>query len=203
MPRAGIINGGYEDCFEPERMIVQRMEATLSVWNEVFASQAGFLEMFLRGTAIYWALFALLRLAGRRDVGSLGTADLLVLVLVADAAGNAMSGGSSSVLDGIIVVATIVFWSIFIDRISYHIPVARRLFEPDRVCLVRDGKIDRAGMRSELISRAELMEQLRLKGIGSLEDVRRAYLEATGEVSVITVDQDVAKDTSASTLEET
>ena len=60
--------------------------------GEIFAPQAGLLEMLIRGTAIYWALFLLLRVAGRRDVGSLGTADLLVLVLVADAAGSAIRG---------------------------------------------------------------------------------------------------------------
>lgn len=162
--------------------------------------QAGLLEMALRGTVIYWALFVLLRIAGRRDVGSLGTADLLVLVLVADAAGNAMSGPSTSVVDGVYVVATIFFWTVVADRVAYFLPAIDRILEPDRVCLVRDGRLDRAGMRREYITRGELMEQLRLKGVGSLHSVKRAYLEASGEISVITMDEETPE--GSSTLRE-
>jgi len=172
----------------------------VSELGRIFLPQAGLLEMLLRGTVIYWALFILLRLAGRRDVGSLGTADLLVLVLVADAAGSAMSGSSTSVIDGIYVVATIVFWSVLISWANFHIPGLHRFLEPARVCLVRDGRLDLSGMRSEHITRRELMEQLRLQGIGSLDSVRRAYLESNGEISVITVQEPIDGD--RSTLQE-
>lgn len=153
--------------------------------GHIFALQAGVGEMVLRGSTIYWLLLVLMRVSGRRDIGSLGTADLLVLVLVADAAGNAMSSDSDSLGDGVIVVITIVAWSDILDRLTYHFPPLQRLMEPKRICLVRDGRLDVAGLRREHVSRAELMEQLRLKGIASLASVRRAYIESTGEISVI------------------
>ncbi|MGV2863577.1 DUF421 domain-containing protein [Achromobacter sp. AGC39] len=156
--------------------------------------------MFVRGTTMYWVLYALLRISGRRDMGSLGVADMLVLVLVADAAGNAMSGDSYSMGDGIIVVTTIVGWSYLLDRLCYHIPVLRRVLEPQRICLVRDGRIQVAGLKREHISRGELMEQLRLKGVGDVSRVKRAYLESTGEFSVIDQVEKPVEETS--TLEE-
>ncbi|WP_241070167.1 DUF421 domain-containing protein [Achromobacter insuavis] len=157
----------------------------MSELSEIFELQAGFTEMFIRGTTMYWVLYALLRVSGRRDLGSLGVADMLVLVLVADAAGNAMSGDSYSLGDGIIVVTTIVGWSFFLDRVSYYVPPLRRVLEPKRVCLVRDGQLIVSGLRREHITRGELMEQLRLKGVNRLSRVKRAYLESTGEFSVI------------------
>ena len=167
---------------------------------EIFALEAGFAEMFLRGTTMYWVLYALLRVSGRRDLGSLGVADMLVLVLVADAAGNAMSGDSYSLGDGIIVVTTIVGWSFLLDRLTYRFPALRRFLEPQRICLIRDGRIIVSGLKSEHISRGELMEQLRLKGVGNLAKVKRAYLESTGEFSIIKVGEDIPPD--HSTLEE-
>ncbi|CAB3684672.1 DUF421 domain-containing protein [Achromobacter piechaudii] len=167
---------------------------------EIFALQAGFAEMIVRGTTMYWVLYALLRISGRRDMGSLGVADLLVLVLVADAAGNAMSGDSYSLGDGIIVVTTIVGWSYVLDRLCYRFPRLRRVLEPQRICLIRDGRILVAGLKREHISRAELMEQLRLKGVGDLTQVKRAYLESTGEFSVINHKDSTSSE--ASTLEE-
>ncbi|MDX3895988.1 DUF421 domain-containing protein [Pusillimonas sp.] len=165
-------------------------------FGELFALQEGVLAMMVRGTAIYWTVLILFRVAGRREIGALGAADLLVLVLVADAAGDALSGGSPSVTDGIIVVATIVVWSVVLDRAAYYSPFVHRLLEPDRVCLIRDGRIIRSGLRSEHIGRGELMEQLRLKGIESVADVKRAYLEANGEFSVIKTGDDVPKESS-------
>lgn len=157
----------------------------MDTFIEVFALQAGFAEMAIRGTTMYWVLYALLRISGRRDLGSLGMADMLVLVLVADAAGNAMSGDSYSMGDGIIVVATIVGWSYLLDRLGYYAPPVRRLLEPQRVCLIRSGRVLASGLKREHITRSELMEQLRLKGIANLAEVERAYLESNGEFSVI------------------
>jgi len=152
---------------------------------DLFSLDAGVLEMFTRGSVIYWLLFVLLRFAGRRDVGSLGVADLLVLVLVADAAGNAMSGDSTSLGDGMVIVTTIVGWSVVIDRIGYYVPFTRKFLEPSRVLLIKDGKINHHGMRKEHFTRGELMEQLRIHGIERIGDVKRMYIESNGQVSVI------------------
>ncbi|WP_397475295.1 DUF421 domain-containing protein [Pusillimonas sp.] len=167
---------------------------------DIFALDLGIMEMMLRGTAVYWTVLVLLRVAGRRELGSLGTADLLVLVMVADAAGAALTGGSPSVSDGLVVVVTIVAWSVLLDRAAYYSPFFRRLLEPERVCLIKDGRILRAGLRSEHIGRGELMEQLRLKGVESIDEVKRAYIEANGQFSVIKTGDDVSK--ASSTLAE-
>lgn len=158
---------------------------------EMFVMQEGVLAMVLRGTVVYCFIFLLVRVAGRREIGSLGTADILVLVMVADAAGGAMTGSSPSVTDGLVVVATIVAWSVILNRVAYYSPMVHRLLEPDRVCLVRDGRIIQAGLRNEHISRGELMEQLRIKGVDSLGQVKRAYIEANGEFSVIEIGKEV------------
>ena len=154
-------------------------------WTTLFGPDEGWIAMAIRGTVVYWFVFALLRLAGRRDIGSLGVADLLVLLLVADAAGPAMAGDSTSLTDGMVVVFTIVFWSFLTDRMMYRFPWLQSVLQPGRVCLIRDGRVQRRGLRSEYITRGELMEELRLKGVDDLAQVRRAYMEATGEISVI------------------
>lgn len=184
----------------PARHNSVREEQAVPDMTDIFALDLGIIEMMLRGTAVYWTVLILLRLAGRREVGSLGTADLIVVVMVADAAGNALTGGSSSVSDGLVVVATIVLWSVLLNRAAYYSPFLHRLLEPERVCLVKDGRILRAGLRSEQISRGELMEHLRLEGVESVAEVKRAYIEANGQFSVIKTGSDVPE--GASTLAE-
>ena len=79
--------------------------------GDAFALQMNPLELVLRGTAVYWALFLLFRFLLRRDAGSLGIADILLLVLIADASQNAMAGGYDSVGDGLVLIATIAGWN--------------------------------------------------------------------------------------------
>ena len=54
-----------------------------------------------------------------------------------------------------------------------------------RLCLVRDGRRNRRAMRREFISDAELMSKVREQGLEDLAQVRRMYLEADGEISLI------------------
>lgn len=154
-------------------------------WNEIFVFNISPLEMMVRGTITYWFIFILLRLAGKRDTGSLGMADLLVLVLIGDAAGNAMAGQSASVMDGMMVVATLIFWSVAVDRLGYFFPAIQKLLSPAQVCLVKDGVLQRKGMRREYITVEELMESVRLAGLERLDQVKRAYMESNGEISII------------------
>lgn len=157
----------------------------MSMLNDVFQMQQSLGEAFLRSTAIYWCIFLLFRLGGRRNIGSLGFADIVVIILVSEAVGNGLSGPSDTVTDGLLVAAGIVLWSVLVDRLGYFFPVVNRVLAPNRLLLIKNGILQLNNMRREYVTRAELMEQLRINGIAELTQVRRAYLEANGEMSVI------------------
>jgi uncharacterized membrane protein YcaP (DUF421 family) len=146
------------------------------------------LEIFVRGTITYLALFLLLRFTRKRQAGGLGMTDLLVIVLIADASQNAMADDYTSVIDGLLLVATIIFWAFALDWLGYHIPAIERLVHPSPLALIEDGQLNRRNMREELITLDELMTQLRSQGIESVEEVRRAYLEGNGQLSVLRKD---------------
>lgn len=143
------------------------------------------LELVLRGTAVYWFLFGLFRFVLRRDAGSIGIADILLLVIVADAAQNAMSGGYETVADGFVLVATICGWNWLMDWAGYRFRVLHRFFEPAPVVLVRRGRLVRAALRRELISVPELMGRLREHGVDKLAEVKMARMESDGDISVL------------------
>lgn len=142
-------------------------------------------ELMLRGTAMYWFLFLLLRFVLRRDMGSIGIADVLLLVVIADAAQNAMSGGYESVTDGCILVATIAGWNWLLDRVAYRFLSVRRLIEAKPLPLVRGGKLMRRNLRHEMITVDELMAKLREHGLERLEQVKAATMESDGEISIV------------------
>ena len=69
-------------------------------WEHIFLPDMPLLEIFIRGSVMYLSLFFLLRLVLKRQVGSIGITDLLVIVLIADAAQNAMAADYQSLPDG-------------------------------------------------------------------------------------------------------
>ena len=152
---------------------------------DLFAIHVSAPELVLRGTLVYWLLFVIFRFILRRDVGAVGIADILLLVIVADAAQNAMSGGYDTIAEGAILVCTIVGWNWLLDVLSWRFALVRRFASPTRLTLVRDGVMQLRNMRREYITREELEEKLREQGISKLADVKVAYLEGDGQISVI------------------
>lgn len=165
------------------------MDQLLTVhWEELFGLSMPPAELIVRGTAMYWFLFLLFRFVIRRDIGAVGLADVLVLVIVADAAQNAMAGEYTSVTDGMILVATLIGWNFFLDWLSFRWPGFRRFAESAPLRLVWKGRILRRNMRRELVTDEELWGKLREAGIESLDQVKEAFLEADGQISVIKQD---------------
>lgn len=142
------------------------------------------LETFVRGVAMYLLILVLLRYLQRGKTAP-STPDLLVLVLIADAAQNGMAADYHSIANGAVLVATIIGTSFTLDWLAYRFEFVRRFIHPDPRPLIIDGKLDQRQLAHQLISRSELDTQLRLQGVEDPKDVKAAYLEGTGELSVI------------------
>ena len=153
--------------------------------SELFRFDLSPWELVLRGSAMYWFLFLLFRFVLRRDAGAIAIADILLLVLIADAAQNAMAGGYNTVAEGFVLVATIAGWSYLLDWAAYRFQAIRRFIEPGPLMLVRDGRILRHNLRQELVSVDELYAKLRQQGIEDVAMVKSAFMESDGQISVI------------------
>jgi uncharacterized membrane protein YcaP (DUF421 family) len=154
-------------------------------WRHMLVPDLSLVEVFVRGTVVYLVLFALLRFILKRESGAMSVTDLLVVVLIADAAQNAMSSEYNSVSDGLLLVATIVGWAALLDWLGYRWRWLARLLWPRPLLLVRDGKPLHKNMRRELLTEDQLRSQLRLQGLTGFEQVREAYMEPDGRISVI------------------
>ncbi len=154
-------------------------------WDEIFGLSMSPWELVIRGTAMYLFLFALFRVVMRRRVGSIGMADILILVIVADASQNAMSGEYKSVTEGAILVGTIIAWNMLIDWLNFHVPALRDWLEPPPLPLIQDGRLLRRNLRQEYLTEEELKAKLREHGVDDVRQVAKAHMESDGQISVI------------------
>jgi uncharacterized membrane protein YcaP (DUF421 family) len=156
-------------------------------WESVLVPSLNVAEIILRGSIVYLFLFVLLRIL-RRGAGTIGISDLLVIVLIADAAQNAMASEYKSITEGLILVTTIVAWDYFLDWLGYRFPAIRHLLRPAPSLLIRDGRIQKGNMGREMITDEELIQQLREQGKQKIQEVKESYIEGDGRISVITED---------------
>jgi uncharacterized membrane protein YcaP (DUF421 family) len=161
------------------------MNATEPVnWHQMFVPSGSLLELVVRGSLMYLLILAGFRLF-RREAGSLSVSDLLVVVLIADAAQNGMAGEYKSLTEGAIVVATIFAWNYALDWLAYRSRFVYWLLHPPSLLLIRNGHIQYRNLRSELITKGDLLQQLREQGVEDIGSVKKCFLESDGKMSVI------------------
>jgi uncharacterized membrane protein YcaP (DUF421 family) len=154
-------------------------------WNTVFIPSVGIAEIVLRGSIMYLGLFIILRFMARRQAGNFGPADLLVIVLIADAAQNGLGKEYGSVTEGLVLVITIVAWDYFIDWLGWKFPALRKMLNAPPLTLIENGVVRRDALCREMLTEDELRSQLRQQQVESFDQVRLAKLEGDGRLSVL------------------
>ena len=161
------------------------MESLLDIdWRGMFVPAESILSTLIRGTIMYLGMFALLRIF-RRQAGSISIADLLLLVVIADAAQHGMAGEAKSITEAIVLIGVIIFWDYFIDWLGFKSVIMAKVLEPQPVLMIKNGRMIRKNMDRELITEDELMSQLRQQGIEDISEVKECCLESNGEFSII------------------
>ena len=160
----------------------------LTDWLGVFlpdtAAGPALLQIFVRGTITYWFIFLLLRFF-RRGTGQLSISDVLLITLISDAAQNAMAGEYTSILEGATLVGTLVFWDYALSWLGYRFTLFQKIGEPEPVLLIKNGVLQRQNMKRELITEDELRGLLREQGVDDMAQVKKCYIEGSGNLSVI------------------
>ena len=156
-------------------------------WRGIFQPSVHVLEIVVRGTLVYLTLFIFMRLTLRRVGGSFGLADILMVALVAAAVQNALARDHTAITDGLILVMTITFWSYTLDWLGHRFPRFQRFYHPPALLLIKNGRLIRRNMRQELITENELMARLRRHGITHFDEIKEAYMEGDGNITVVPI----------------
>jgi uncharacterized membrane protein YcaP (DUF421 family) len=158
-------------------------------WKSLVVPGTSVAELAIRGTVMYLALFAMLRMVMRRQVGGIGTSDILVIVLVAEVSGKGFAPDTRSVVESLLLVMVILFWSFVVEWLQFRFPAFERLTREPKLKLIDDGRLLRRNMQKEFVTREELMAQLRENGLEDCRAVKAAYMEADGSISIIRKDE--------------
>lgn len=152
--------------------------------DSLFRIEVPVLELFLRGTVIYLGILFLMRVLPRRTGGELAMMDLVFIILIAEAATHSF-GSYESVTEGFIVILTLVGWNFVVNWLSFHFPFIEKLVSTSSIQIVKAGTLLRRNMRREYITEEELFESLHREGIDDISQVKAAFVEGDGDITII------------------
>ena len=143
------------------------------------------MDIALRATVIFIALYVLVRLMGKRELAQMTPFELIVLVVIGDLIQQGVTQNDFSLTGAIIAISTIAFLAMAMRWASYLWQTAERLLEGEPRVIVRNGVILKDNLRRNRLTRSEIESEARLAGIGHLEDIAWAILEPRGKISFI------------------
>src|ERR671935_2479025 len=130
------------------------------------------MDIALRGIAIFFFMFFLMRVIGRRELSSLSPFDLILLIVLGDAVQQGLTQDDYSVTGAFIAVATIASLQVLTSWLGFHSDRARKVFEGLPIVLVEDGKIVEKNLKRERMTADEGAEEMRMQQIASFDEVQ-------------------------------
>ena len=143
------------------------------------------MDIALRSIFLFFFVYLLMRVLGRRELSSLEPFDLILLVVLGDAIQQGLTQDDYSVTGAVIVISTIGTLAVMTSYLNFRVPWVRRVLDGRPIVLLQDGKVIERNMRRERITVDELAEEARGQQISSLDDVQWAVFEPSGKISFI------------------
>ncbi len=143
------------------------------------------MDLVIRATVVFFFVFLVTRVVGRRELSQLEPFDLILLVVVGDLVQQGVTQSDESVTGALIVIATIALLSIAVSWVSFRSRRVRVITEGEPIVLVQEGRPIERNMRRERITLEDIQEEARQAQIASVADLRWAILEDGGRISCI------------------
>lgn len=143
------------------------------------------MDIVIRSAVIYLVVMVLMRLLGRRELSKMQPFDLLILVVIADFVQQGVTQQDYSVTGAVLAVGTFALLIVATSWLAWRFPRTRPIIDGNPVVLLENGNPIMDNLRRERISLEEIAAQARLQQLESLQKIRWAILETSGEISFI------------------
>jgi uncharacterized membrane protein YcaP (DUF421 family) len=143
------------------------------------------MDIVIRAAVVFFFLYLLMRMLGRRELTSMEPFDIILLVVIGDLVQQGVTQSDYSVTGALLAISTIALLTVLVSWTSLRVPRLRPVLEGEPIVLIEDGDVVEKNLRRQRLTVEEVEQEARLEQITSLGDVRWAILETNGEISFI------------------
>ncbi|WP_281632106.1 DUF421 domain-containing protein [Flavobacterium luteolum] len=156
-------------------------------WNRLFFNELPevfLLEVIFRSTVMFTILLLTLKLAGKRGVKQLSIFETVIIIALGSAAGDPMFYEDVGIIPAAIVFLVIIILYRSVTWLTGKSKKFEEFIEGKTECLINDGKFSISSFKKETLAQDEFFSELRVKSIEHLGQVKHAFIEPSGEISV-------------------
>lgn len=148
------------------------------------------LPILIRGIIIYVIVIASVRLMGKRQIGELQPAELVITILLSDIASMPLQNSNTPLLQSVCAIFLLIALEIITSCLSLRFRPFRTLLQGHSVMIIKEGRIIQESLKEIRYSVDDVVEALRLKDVFDIENVNFAYVETNGSLSVLLKDEE-------------
>lgn len=152
------------------------------------------MEIILRATALFFFVWVLMRIMGKRELSELTAFELVLLISIGDLIQQGVTQEDMSITGALLAVGTIGMWILAFSYASFRWKRSRSIIESFPVVVIEDGRLLDEMLRLERLTTEEVLDAAREQGIRDLQDVRIGILEADGKFSFISGERQARPD---------
>lgn len=142
------------------------------------------MNILIKGLIIYILLAVAIRLMGKRQIGELQPAELIITMVLSEIATMPLQDKAFPMLSGI----TLIFLFVSLELLSSYLAMKfrpyRTTMQGHSVLIIKDGHLLTKNLAMIRYSTDDLIEALRLKDVFDISDVQYAYIETNGSISI-------------------
>ena len=143
------------------------------------------MDIVFRAVFIFFVLYLLMRIIGRRELSSLEPFDLILLVVLGDAVQQGLTQDDYSLTGALLAIGTIGMLQLGVSYANFRFPRLRPLLDGEPIVVVRDGKPIERNLRRERVTLDDLTSAMRQQNIAHIDEVQWAVMETSGAISFI------------------
>lgn len=142
------------------------------------------LGSLIRCIAVYIILIISVRVMGKREIGQLQPADLVITILISDLAVMPIEKTDVPFFQSVGAIVLLVLLEVIMSFVTLKLSKFRHIIQGNSLLVINDGKIDQKILRKMRLTVDDLTEGLRLKDVFDISEVEYAYVETNGQLSV-------------------
>lgn len=144
------------------------------------------MEPVIRGAAMYLFLLIIIRLAGKRTLAQITTFDLVLLLIISEAAQQALVGNDFSFTNAFLLITTLISIDIALSLIKQRSEKLEKWIDGTPVVIMKDGVVLKDRLHSTRIDESDILEAAReLQGLERLDQIKYAILEKDGRITIV------------------
>ncbi|HET9447121.1 MAG TPA: YetF domain-containing protein [Steroidobacteraceae bacterium] len=144
------------------------------------------MDSVIRPALVYLFLLLLLRLTGKRTLAQITTFDFVLLLIISEATQQALIGEDNSMINGAVVVGTLIGLNILMSVLKQRSKFIDRLLDDIPLVIVADGKPLKDRMDKSRVDEDDVLDAAReTHGLERMDQIRHAILERDGKISII------------------